>query len=124
MLQARLIAPPRFLAPPIGGGGEILLRGLAAAPGTATGRVRILMSPEHWRRVEPGEVLVAPMANPDRAPAVRRAAALVTDGGGITCTARSWLGSSPCVVATRIATSRLTEGSLVTVDGHQVCRSW
>jgi pyruvate,water dikinase len=79
------------------------------------------MSPEHWRRVEPGDVLVTPMTNPDWAPAVRRAAALVTDGGGVTChgaiVARE-LGV-PCVVATRIATSRLDEGSIVTVDGDQ-----
>jgi pyruvate,water dikinase len=121
VLQARPITVHPSVTPPIGGGGEMLLRGLAAAPGTATGRVRILMSPEHWRRVEPGEVLVAPMVNPDWAPAVRRAAALVTDGGGITChgaiVARE-LGV-PCVVATRIGTSRLTQGSLVTVDGYQ-----
>jgi pyruvate,water dikinase len=61
------------------------------------------------------------MANPEWAPAVRRAAALVTDGGGITChgaiVARE-LGV-PCVVATRIATSRLDDGSIVTVDGGQ-----
>jgi pyruvate,water dikinase len=99
---------------------ETLLRGLAAAPGRATGRVRILMSPEHWRKVELGDVLVAPMTNPEWAPAVRRAAAVVTDGGGLTChgaiVARE-LGV-PCVVATRVATSRLSDGQLVTVDGQ------
>jgi pyruvate,water dikinase len=123
VLQARPIttvaSPPH--ARPVGNGGETALRGLAAAPGVATGPVRILMSPEHWRHVEPGDVLVAPMANPEWAPAVRRAAALVTDGGGITChgaiVARE-LGV-PCVVATRIATSRLDDGSIVTVDGGQ-----
>jgi pyruvate,water dikinase len=101
--------------------GKTLVRGLAAAPGTATGPVRTLMSPEHWRRVEPGDVLVAPMTNPEWAPAVRRAAAVVTDGGGLTChgaiVARE-LGV-PCVVATRVATSRLSDGQLVTVDGHR-----
>jgi pyruvate,water dikinase len=101
--------------------GDTLVRGLAAAPGRATGRVRILMSPEHSRRVEPGDVLVAPMTNPEWAPAVRRAAAVVTDGGGLTChgaiVARE-LGV-PCVVATRVATSRLSDGQLVTVDGHR-----
>jgi pyruvate,water dikinase len=123
VLQARPIttvaSPPH--ARSVGNGGETALRGLAAAPGVATGPVRILMSPEHWRQVEPGDVLVAPMANPEWAPAVRRAAALVTDGGGITChgaiVARE-LGV-PCVVATRIATSRLDDGSIVTVDGDQ-----
>jgi pyruvate,water dikinase len=100
---------------------EPLLRGLAAAPGRAVGHVRILMSPEHWRRVTPGEVLVAPMTNPEWAPAVRRAAAVVTDGGGLTChgaiVARE-LGV-PCVVATRVATSRLSDGQFVSVDGNR-----
>jgi pyruvate, water dikinase len=100
--------------------GEVLVRGLAAAPGRSTGRVRILMSPEHWRQVEPGEVLVATMTNPEWAPAVRRAAALVTDGGGLTChgaiVARE-LGV-PCIVGTRVATSRLSDGQIVTVDGQ------
>ena len=79
------------------------------------------MSPEHWGRVAPGDMLVAPMANPEWAPAVRRAAALVTDGGGLTChgaiVARE-LGVR-CVVATRVATTRLSDGQLITVDGRR-----
>jgi pyruvate,water dikinase len=84
----------------------------AAAPGVATGDVRILMSPEHWRRLNPGDVLVALNSNPDWLPAIRRSAALVTDGGGITChgaiVARE-LGV-PSVVATRIGTTRRRGG--------------
>lgn len=104
---------------PLGAVGRELLHGMAAAPGVATGHVRILMSPEHWRRVNPGDVVVAPMTNPDWVPAIRRSAALVTDGGGITChgaiVARE-LGV-PCVVATRVGTTRLRDGEVVTVDG-------
>jgi pyruvate,water dikinase len=109
-------APPRH---PLGAIGPELLHGLAAAPGVATGHVRILMSPEHWRRLNPGDVLVVPMTNPDWLPAIRRSAAVVTDHGGLTChgaiVARE-LGV-PCVVATRVGTSRLRDGELVTVDG-------
>jgi pyruvate,water dikinase len=104
---------------PLGAVGPELIHGLAAAPGVATGHVRILMSPEHWRRLNPGDVLVAPMANPEWLPAVRRSGALVTDSGGLTChgaiVARE-LGV-PCVVATRIGTTRLRDGELVTVAG-------
>jgi pyruvate,water dikinase len=104
---------------PLGAVGPELVHGLAAAPGVATGHVRILMSPEHWRRLNAGDVLVAPMASPDWLPAVRRAGALVTDSGGLTChgaiVARE-LGV-PCVLATRIGTARLRDGELVTVDG-------
>jgi pyruvate,water dikinase len=106
-------------ASPLGAVGRELLHGAAAAPGVATGHVRILMSPEHWRRVNPGDVVVAPMTNPDWVPAIRRSSALVTDGGGITChgaiVARE-LGV-PCVVATRVGTTVLRDGEVVTVDG-------
>jgi pyruvate, water dikinase len=64
-------------------------------------------------------VLVAAMTTPDWVPAMRRAAALVTDGGGITChaaIASRELGV-PCVVGTRQATTVLRDGELVTVDG-------
>jgi pyruvate,water dikinase len=66
-----------------------------------------------------GEVLVAPMTNPDWVPTIRRAGALVTDGGGMTCHAAivaRELGV-PCVVGTRTATSTLRDGEVVTVDG-------
>ena len=66
-----------------------------------------------------GEVLVAPMTNPDWVPVLRKAAALVTDGGGMTCHAAivSRELGVPCVVGTRKATAVLRDGELVTVDG-------
>ncbi|TVT24369.1 phosphoenolpyruvate synthase, partial [Amycolatopsis rhizosphaerae] len=99
--------------------GEVLVRGLAASPGTASGTVRVLTSPEQGKQLRGGEVLVAPMTNPDWVPTIRRAAALVTDGGGMTCHAAivaRELGV-PCVVGTETATSVLTDGQEVTVDG-------
>ena len=101
--------------------GTPLLRGLAASSGVATGAVRILTSPRDGGMLQRGEVLVAPMTNPDWVPTIRRAAALVTDGGGMTCHAAivaRELGV-PCVVGTRTATSSLRDGELVTVDGAQ-----
>ena len=61
----------------------------------------------------------APMTNPDWVPTMRRAAALVTDGGGVTCHA-AIVGRElhlPTIVATRNATSVLRDGEIVTVDG-------
>lgn len=66
-----------------------------------------------------GEVLVAPMTNPDWLPTITRAAAVVTDSGGMTCHAAivaRELGV-PCVVGTRTATTALADGTSVTVDG-------
>jgi len=96
-----------------------VLRGLAASSGTATGAVRILTSPRDGSRLQQGEVLVAPMTNPDWVPTIRRAAALITDGGGMTCHAAIVARELrvPCVVGARTATSTLHDGDVVTVDG-------
>lgn len=99
--------------------GTLLVSGLAAAPGIATGRVRILRSTADGPRLQAGEVLVAAMTNPDWVPTMRRAAALVTDGGGVTCHA-AIVGRElhlPTVVGTRQGTTVLRDGELVTVDG-------
>lgn len=99
--------------------GTVLLRGLAAAPGRVSGRVRILQNPSDGGRLRPGEILVAPMTNPDWVPTMRRAAAVVTDGGGMTCHAAivaRELGV-PAIVGARTATTALRDDELVTVDG-------
>ena len=109
------IVESRTTEPP----GTVLVSGLAAAPGLAVGPVRILHSPDEGPRLNAGEVLVAPMTNPDWVPTMRRAAALVTDHGGVTCHA-AIVGRElhlPTVVATRTATSVLRDGEVVTVDG-------
>ena len=99
--------------------GEPLLTGLGASPGTASGKVRIVRAPADGARLEPGEILVAPMTSPDWVPTMRRAGALVTDGGGMTCHAAivSRELGLPCVVGTRTATQALRDGQEVTVDG-------
>ncbi|MBM7504872.1 phosphoenolpyruvate synthase [Agromyces aurantiacus] len=99
--------------------GTVLIRGLAASPGRVSGRVRILQAPDEGAALQAGEILVAPMTNPDWVPTMRRAAAVVTDGGGMTCHAAivaRELGV-PAVVGARVATSLLRDGELVTVDG-------
>ncbi|MGW0179448.1 phosphoenolpyruvate synthase [Nocardia sp. NPDC003345] len=97
----------------------LLLRGLPAAPGSATGAVRVLDSPDRGHELRDGEILVAPMTNPDWLPTLLRAAAVVTDSGGMTCHAAivaRELGI-PCVVGTREATGTLRDRQTVTVDG-------
>jgi len=99
--------------------GGVLASGLAAAPGTASGPVRILRCTADGDRLQDGDVLVATMTSPDWVPTMRRAAALVTDSGGVTCHA-AIVGRElhlPTVVATRTATTALREGEPVTVDG-------
>ncbi len=98
----------------------LLLSGLAASPGRASGRVRILTAPDQQADFLDGEVLAAEMTSPDWVPAMRRASALITDGGGVTCHAAivSRELQLPCVVGTGNATTSLRTGQEVTVDGR------
>ncbi|MBS2029058.1 MAG: phosphoenolpyruvate synthase [Deltaproteobacteria bacterium] len=98
-----------------------LVTGLAASPGVVSGPVRVLRDPREGEQLQRGEVLVAPMTSPDWLPTLRRAAALVTDGGGMTCHAAivSRELGLPCVVGTRSATRVLRNGEQVTVDGDK-----
>ena len=98
---------------------EVLLQGLPAVPGEASGVVRVLADVKDGARLRDGEVLVAQMTNPDWLPTMRRASALVTDSGGMTCHAAivaRELGV-PCIVGARTATKDLKDGTVVTVDG-------
>jgi pyruvate,water dikinase len=97
----------------------VLVAGLAAAPGTGVGRVRVLREIAEGDTFQEGEVLVAVMTSPDWVPTLRRAAALVTDSGGMTSHAAivSRELGIPGVVGCRDATRVLRDGELVTVDG-------
>jgi pyruvate, water dikinase len=96
-----------------------LLRGFGASPGIAGGRARLLRTSVEMDRLKPQEILVTTMTTPDMVPAMARAAAIVTDEGGMTCHAAivSRELGVPCVVGTRTATKTITEGSAITVDG-------
>jgi pyruvate, water dikinase len=122
MLQSRPVTAAGGEGPaaPPGAGrrGEELVRGLGAAPGVASGPVRVVASLEGAAELAEGEVLVTHMTAPDWVPLMRRAAAIVTDSGGMTCHAAivSRELGIPCVVGTGEATRVLRDGDLVTVD--------
>jgi pyruvate,water dikinase len=99
--------------------GTIILNGLAASPGTASGTVRIVRSPSEIDKVKDGDVLVAEMTTPDFVPAMKRAMAIATDRGGRTCHAAivSRELGIPCVVGTTNGTLTLKDGQVITVDG-------
>ncbi|MDE2037939.1 MAG: hypothetical protein KGI69_01805 [Patescibacteria group bacterium] len=94
------------------------IKGSPASKGRATGRVRLLLFKDQLPRFKEGEVLVTEMTSPDFVPAMKKAAAIVTDEGGITChaaIASRELGK-PCVIGTKTATQILKDGDLVEVD--------
>ncbi|MCX8195432.1 MAG: phosphoenolpyruvate synthase, partial [Candidatus Micrarchaeota archaeon] len=103
------------------GEGKVLARGLGAAPGIGKGRVKVLAGPKEIGKVEKGDVLVTDMTTPDFVPAMKKASAIVTNSGGMTCHAAivSREMGIPCVVGTKNATSVLKEGQFVTVDASR-----
>lgn len=94
------------------------VKGQAAYRGSATGRVRILKNEQDMEDVQEGEVLVSPMTTPDFLPAMKLAAAIVTDEGGITCHAAIVARElkKPCVIGAKIATKIFKDGDMVEVD--------
>jgi pyruvate,water dikinase len=120
MLQSRPVTtvagPPAAEAP--AEPGRVLLRGLGGAPGQASGRARLLESLADAHALHDGEVLVTRMTAPDWVPLMRRAGAIVTDSGGMTCHAAivSRELGIPCIVGTGRATQTLRDDELVTVD--------
>lgn len=101
--------------------GRILLKGLGASPGIASGRVKVIFSEKEISKVEEGDILVTTMTTPDMVPAMKRAAAIVTDEGGMTCHAAivSRELGVPAVVGTKKATKVLKDGMVITVDGEK-----
>jgi len=101
--------------------GEVLVRGLGASPGMASGSVKIVLDIDELDKIKDGDIMVTTMTTPDMVPAMRRASGIVTDEGGVTCHASiiSRELGIPCVVGTGNATTTLKENSGVTLDGKK-----
>ncbi|HEY0975645.1 MAG TPA: phosphoenolpyruvate synthase [Solimonas sp.] len=100
------------------GKGERLVEGRAIGQKIGAGPVRLLKSIDEMNRVQPGDVLVTDMTDPDWEPIMKRASAIVTNRGGRTCHAAiiaRELGI-PAVVGCGDATERLKDGVAVTVS--------
>lgn len=96
-----------------------IVTGAPASPGLVTGPVRIIHSPSEIDKISKGDVLVAPQTNPDYVPAMKKAAAIVTEKGGRTSHAAivSRELGIPAVVGAESATTKLKNGEIVTVNG-------
>jgi rifampicin phosphotransferase len=96
-----------------------IVSGTPASPGRVSGAVRVIRGPEQFEELEPGEILVAPMTAPAWTPLFTRAAAVVTDIGSpashASIIAREY--GIPAVVGCGDASSRLSTGMRVTVNG-------
>ena len=99
----------------------MLLTGDSASPGIASGPVKIVYEASQIDQVEDGDILVTKMTTPDFVPAMKRAVAIVTDRGGRTAHAAivSRELGIPCIVGAEQATTILTVGQIITVDGSR-----
>ncbi|MBW8074687.1 MULTISPECIES: phosphoenolpyruvate synthase [Metallibacterium] len=98
--------------------GEVLAEGRAIGQKIGAGHARVVASVADIRRVQPGDVLVTDMTDPDWEPIMKKAAAIVTNRGGRTCHAAiiaRELGI-PAVVGCGDATRRVRDGAGVTVS--------
>lgn len=97
-----------------------LLKGFVANIGMTKGTVKIVRSIDDVKKVKSGDILVSPMTRPEHLIAMKKAVAIITDDGGITCHAAivaRELGI-PCVIGTKIATKVLSDGDLVEVNAN------
>lgn len=100
---------------------NVIVKGLGASPGTASGKVKIVLDIDELDKIKDGDIMVTTMTTPDMVPAMRRASGIITDEGGVTCHASiiSRELGIPCVVGTGSATSTLEENVGVTLDGKK-----
>lgn len=98
------------------------IRGLVVSKEeTIRGKVKIVLTPRNLDKMEEGDILVAPMTSPDFIVAMRKASAIITDEGSMTCHAAivSRELRIPCIVGTRVATRTLRDEFIVEVDTNK-----
>lgn len=97
-----------------------IIKGTGACVGRVKGIVRVVMGESHFGNFHEGEILVAPMTRPEYVPLMKKAAAIITDEGGITSHAAvvSREIDVPCIVGTQVATKVLRDGDLVELDAE------
>ncbi|NCD08933.1 MAG: phosphoenolpyruvate synthase [Negativicutes bacterium] len=101
---------------------KVVVKGLPASPGQVAGRAHVILDPSRIDEFKAGEILVTEMTAPDWVPAMKKAKAIVTDSGGMTCHASivSRELGIPCIVGTKsrgeAATIAIKDGMDITVD--------
>jgi pyruvate,water dikinase len=102
-----------------GDGAGRVLEGVAASPGVAEGRARVILTPAELDQVQEGEILVCPITAPSWVPVFGRINAAVSDIGGIMAHAAivSREYGLPAVVGTGFGTKEISTGQMIRVDG-------
>lgn len=97
------------------------IKGMPACLGNVKGTVKIIKTIKDAEKMSKGDILVSIATFPDLVPAMKKAAAIITDEGGITCHAAivSRELNIPCIIGTKIATKVLKDGDLVEVNADK-----
>jgi len=97
------------------------IKGQVACVGNAKGVVKKVFRPSDMHKMNKGDILVSIATDPDIVSAMKKAAAIITDQGGVTSHAAivSREMNTPCVIGTKIATKVLEDGDLVEVDARK-----
>lgn len=98
--------------------GPVLVQGRAIGQKIGQGTARVIMNAGQMAEIQPGDVLITDMTDPDWEPIMKRAAAIVTNRGGRTCHAAiiaRELGI-PAVVGCEQATTKISDGQTVTIS--------
>lgn len=104
---------------PIAADRKVIAKGLPASPGRISGKAHVILDPSMIDTFKEGEILVTEMTAPDWVPAMKKAKAIITDAGGMTCHASivSRELGIPCIVGTK---SRGLEGTAAIADGTEI----
>ncbi len=97
------------------------VRGAVASKGFVEGIVRVIKNISESSKLNDGDILVTSMTTPDFVVVMKKAGAIVTDEGGLSCHAAivSRELKKPCIIGTKIATKVLKDGDLVEVNANE-----
>lgn len=97
------------------------IKGTIACKGSVRGKAKIVLKASEQSKIDTGDILVTSMTTPDFVPCMQRAAAFITDEGGITCHAAIVAREmkKPCIIGTKNATKIIKEGDMVEVDANK-----
>jgi phosphohistidine swiveling domain-containing protein len=98
-----------------------ILSGLSANSGIVSGNAKLVFNIDDVNKIQQGDILVTTMTNPDMIVGMHKAAAIITDVGGMICHAAivSRELNIPCIVGTGNATKTISENQTITVDGDR-----
>ncbi|MFZ2189609.1 MAG: PEP-utilizing enzyme [Candidatus Magasanikiibacteriota bacterium] len=96
------------------------IKGTSTFPGKVRGEIKVINNPEDMSKMNYGDILLSTSTTPSIVLAMKKAAAIITDEGGLTCHASivSRELQIPCVVGTKFATKILKDGDIVEVDAY------